>query len=744
MQSQKKWFRTAAILLMTALLSLGLLTGCGGSSSGGNESSSSSSSTKPDPNPIPTPTPDPTPDSTPEQDPIPNGTVTLPDQTGVYWKVQPTSKTTGTLVGYDAGKSTLPQNLTFPSKLGDYTITAIDRMDFGSANIVELTVPASVTQIANWAFSSMSGLQKATIQGPAQLGSYLFYCCNDLVEVKLNDATTEIPDYAFANCVKLETINFPAKLKTIGNFAFYNVKAAFHQEDVWDDTTGWSKTYQKIELPDGLTQIGESAFESTHIEFVVIPGSVKTIGKNAFKESYLYYAELSEGVEQIGDGAFYGDFDLRGIYLPRSIQSIGEQVLWRRDGETTRIYYAGSESDWQKMSVASNNDDLMMTSIYYGVAQNAFDAMPNDPQPSDVRWEYEWFGNTLTITGYDRLGAVPTGDIEFPAYVNTVSGKVPVTCIGNSQYYVLGENSTVTSIKIPETVKTIEGSAFKDCKNLVSVSLPEGLETINQEAFYGCTVLSDITLSRTLKYIGYGVFYECSGLRSINLPEGLETIGGKAFYKTRISEVTVPASVTKLDWSAFSWNDDLLTATIKGAPQLGSGVFQYCTNLQSVKLNDAITEIPDEMFSGCHALNRVNLSSQLKRIGKSAFRGTKIKELKLPDTVTQIGEEAFSFSSLEKIALSKSMKSIPVKAFSYSSLKQMYIPASITSIDREAFNAIYRMTDIYYGGSDWSNVEINATGNDVLTDGTVTVHCNASSSDLGLMETTSLLSLFGF
>lgn len=723
MQSQKKWFRTAAILLITALLSLGLLTGCGGSSSGGNESSSNSSSTKPNPNPIPTPTPDPTPDSTPEQDPIPNGTVILSDQTGVYWKIQPTSKTTGTLVGYDSSKSALPRNLTFPSKLGDYTITSIDNIDFGNAKIVELTVPASVTQIANWAFSGMSGLQKVTIQGPAQLGSYLFYCCNDLVEVKLNDATTEIPDYAFALCKNLHNFKFPSQLKTIGNYAFYDADWAFYVEHTYDESTGWDNSYQKTKLPDGLTKIGEAAFESCYIDFIEIPAGVKKIGKNAFWETGLRYVEVLDGVEELDEGAFY-NCELKDVYLPHSITSIGAKAFWRSVSWNFRIHYAGSETDWQKISITADNDDLREAELRCNAELERFEQLPSGQQASEVLWRYRpnYAGTGMALVGYDEKGAVPSGDVEFPAYINTTNGRMPVTEIGS----ITGSMSN-----------------FEQCMGITSIVIPDTVITIGQSAFNNCKWLTTIYLSKNLKEIEGQAFDNCTGLRSIALPESLTTIGYEAFYKTRISEVTVPASVTKLDWSAFSWNDDLLTATIKGAPQLGSGMFQYCTNLKSVKLNDAITEIPDAMFSGCDALEKINLPSQLKRIGKSAFQGTKIKELKLPDTVTQIGEGAFSFSGLEKIALSKSMKSIPVKAFSYSGLKQIYIPASVSFVDREAFN-VCGITDIYYGGSDWSNVEINATGNDVLTDGTVTVHCNASSSDLGLMETTSLLSLFGF
>lgn len=86
----------------------------------------------PTPDPTPTPDPDPAPDPTPAPDPEPDedGLITLVDKTGVFWRVQPTGKTTGTIIGYNknkmgAGGKALPQIINFPEKLGKYTITAI-------------------------------------------------------------------------------------------------------------------------------------------------------------------------------------------------------------------------------------------------------------------------------------------------------------------------------------------------------------------------------------------------------------------------------------------------------------------------------------------------------------------------------------------------------------------------------------------------------------------------------------------
>ena len=144
MRSKNKITHKMMAVLVAALIVAMLLTSCGGGGGGGGGSTGGGSSTvEPTPTPTPTPTPGPdptpTPTPTPEPDPEPSGTVTLADAaTGIFWVVSPTSRTTGTIVGYDKEKGTLPQSVTFPEKLGDYTISAITGKIFdGEANPIQ-------------------------------------------------------------------------------------------------------------------------------------------------------------------------------------------------------------------------------------------------------------------------------------------------------------------------------------------------------------------------------------------------------------------------------------------------------------------------------------------------------------------------------------------------------------------------------------------------------------------------------
>ena len=72
-------------------------------------------------------------------------------------------------------------------------------------------------------------------------------------------------------------------------------------------------------------------------------------------------------------------------------------------------------------------------------------------------------------------------------------------------------------MKIPNTVTSINGSAFRCCDSLTSVEIGASVTSIGAEAFYGCYKLvevinksSHITVEKGSTYNGYVGYYALS------------------------------------------------------------------------------------------------------------------------------------------------------------------------------------------------------------------------------------------
>lgn len=76
-------------------------------------------------------------------------------------------------------------------------------------------------------------------------------------------------------------------------------------------------------------------------------------------------------------------------------------------------------------------------------------------------------------------------------------------------YQVFMRNSTITSITIPGSIKTIETWQFQDCSNLKSVNLGDGVETISYQAFTSCDRLESINIPNSVTSIGNQAFRDC-------------------------------------------------------------------------------------------------------------------------------------------------------------------------------------------------------------------------------------------
>ena len=95
---------------------------------------------------------------------------------------------------------------------------------------------------------------------------------------------------------------------------------------------------------------------------------------------------------------------------------------------------------------------------------------------------YEKYDDHVEIIGSDYKAT----SIEIP---DSISG-LPVTAIGDYAF----DGCSLSSVTIPNSVKTIGKYAFCQSANLKSVTIPESIEFIDLRAFDSCKQLSEVNL----------------------------------------------------------------------------------------------------------------------------------------------------------------------------------------------------------------------------------------------------------
>ena len=135
------------------------------------------------------------------------------------------------------------------------------------------------------------------------------------------------------------------------------------------------------------------------------------------------------------------------------------------------------------------------------------------------------------------------------------------------------------SYTVPASVTKLEWNSFREVAVLTSVTLPNGLKTIDSYVFCGCPNLAALNLPSSLESIGF--FSLCSiKVSSMVVPENIRTLN--AYFLARCPELTsveLPSTLTQIPPYAFADDPKLKTVTCKAAtpPVITSGkhVFDY-------------------------------------------------------------------------------------------------------------------------------------------------------------------------
>ena len=109
-------------------------------------------------------------------------------------------------------------------------------------------------------------------------------------------------------------------------------------------------------------------------------------------------------------------------------------------------------------------------------------------------------------------------------------------------------------------------------------------DVVDSHMFYNCRSLTSLKLPKTIKKIEQNAFYNCQSLKECTLPESLSEINDKAFTNTNLSEVTFPASLTSIKYKAFSECSDLKTLrfTSPSVPTFNENAFEDCSKLEKI------------------------------------------------------------------------------------------------------------------------------------------------------------------
>ena len=94
----------------------------------------------------------------------------------------------------------------------------------------------------------------------------------------------------------------------------------------------------------------------------------------------------------------------------------------------------------------------------------------------------------------------------------------PITMIGNEAFKRITNNTPsnwMTSISLPEGVKSIGRYAFYQCFSLTSITIPNTVESIGEYAFSSCQAATSVTIGSGVTSIASGAFYGCWELNEI-------------------------------------------------------------------------------------------------------------------------------------------------------------------------------------------------------------------------------------
>ena len=411
---------------------------------------------------------------------------------------------------------------------------------------------------------------------------------------------------AFSYCNALTTVTFAedSQLKSIGGSAFFGTEHAHPR-------------FKEIKIPDSVETIGNAAFRYCQdLERITLPSALQKLSNSTFHGcTALSEVTFPASLKTIEKSAFIGCRKLSEVNLPASLTTIQSYVFDSCSSLET-VFYAGSLAQWSQINTSNDFLGDSCPSLVMGDYTAQF--IPVEDNPYDYPPP-----KTVTITKY-------TGTESTVILPSTISNW-PVTKIGED---ALKDNTTITSVTIPDSVTEIGANAFAGCTNLTSVTYGGDWSKLTIQS--GNPAVEDAAKDAANEQLFDFEF----------TPDNTAVI--VKHYRGAAADVTIPSRykgkpVTVIDPVAFYNNSAVTSVTIPDSvTAIPDYAFGFCSQLTNISIPNSVTFIGFSAFNSCTSLKSITLPSSLSTIQSYAFYNCgKLETIRIPVSVTSIGSYAF-------------------------------------------------------------------------------------------------------
>ena len=315
---------------------------------------------------------------------------------------------------------------------------------------------------------------------------------DNIKHIIVEEGITSLGDSIFYGFRKLEDVQLPISLKSIGYGAFEKCDSL-----------------KELTIPEGVTNIGNGIINScTSMKKISLPSTLNTIPRLIDMEStgdmQLDEIVLNNGIETIGNSAFWNLKNIKNITIPDSVTTIEDNAF---------------------NNCAALTDLVLPDSIVEigGCAFSNCTSLDKVTLPKNLA--------SLGCDAFEYCNA----EIIFPSSLK----RIPE----------LGNNA-VRKVEIPEGVEVIGADAFWGCSNLTEISLPSTITSIESSAFLG-TGITLFNYPQNITNISNGAFQN-TNLTEFSVPEKVTEIDDNAFYNCYdLAKISIPKSVTYIGTDAF-------------------------------------------------------------------------------------------------------------------------------------------------------------------------------------------------